>query len=190
MATRRASTSRKKTARKKGKPLRQSWRDLVSWWTRQKVASAKRATQKVSDGKARVKAAEDKAKAKAEEDKLAAVKRAQGDAEKAARDATRAARRAQQQAAATQRAQQRAAQRGPVTVGGTITATGQTGSATLCGHPHITDPRQKCGNPVLPGTPTCAAGHPQGGSSFGGPRPSQIVNQHTPQFGAAARGNP
>jgi hypothetical protein len=184
MATRRASTSRKKTARKKkGKPLRQSWRDLVSWWTRQQVASAKRATQKVSDGKARVKAAEDKAKAKAEEDKLAAAKKAQKDAEKAAR-------RAQQQAAATLRAQQRAAQRGPVTVGGTITATGQTGAATLCGHPHITDPRQKCGNPVLPGTPTCAAGHPQGGSSFGGLRPSQIVNQHTPQFGAAARGNP
>ena len=34
-------TARKKRAKKKAKPLRQSWRDLVSLYTRAKVAKAK-----------------------------------------------------------------------------------------------------------------------------------------------------
>jgi len=33
--------------------------------------------------------------------------------------------------------------------------------AALCGTPLPEDPRQTCTHPVLPGTPTCAAGHPQ-----------------------------
>lgn len=158
--------ARKKKACKKGKPLRQSWRDLVSWWTGQRKASAARAKQKVGDAKTRAKAAEDKAAAKAEQDKLKAENRAK-------RDAARAAERQ----AATERAQQRAAARGPVKVAGTIFSTGAMagaqvvsgGQAVRCNHPHITNPREKCHNPVLPGSPTCAAGHPQGSSSFGGP---------------------
>ena len=88
--------ARKKKARKKAKPLRQSWRDLVSWWTGQKAASAKRAKQKVGDAKTRAKAADDKAAARAERDRLKAEARAKRDAQRAA-----------EQQAATERAQQR-----------------------------------------------------------------------------------
>ena len=172
--------TRKKKARKKGKPLRQSWRDLVSWWTAQKVAKAKRLKQANADAKARAKADAEKAAEKAKRDRLKAESRAKKDAE-------RAAQRAAEQQAATERAQQRAAARGPVRIPGTIIQTGAGGAATLCGHPHITDPRQKCGNPVLPGTMACAAGHPQGASSFGGPPVRRVVNQHDPQPGWAAR---
>lgn len=169
-------SARKKKARKKGKPLRQSWRDLVSWWTGQQKAAAKRAKQKVTDQKTRVAAAEEKAAARAERDRLKAEARAKKDAERAER--VRA-----EQAAATARAQQRAAQRGPARVAGTILQTGvmagaqvvSGGQAVRCNHPHITNPREKCHNPVLPGSPTCAAGHPQGASSFGGPPASAQV---------------
>ena len=162
--------ARKKKARKKGKPLRQSWRDLVSWWTGQKAASAKRAKQKVGDAKTRAKAADDKAAARAERDRLKAEARAKRDAQRAA-----------EQQAATERAQQRAAARAPQRVAGTILQTGAMagaqvvsgGQAVRCNHPHISNPREKCHNPVLPGSPTCAAGHPQGASSFGGP-PAQV----------------
>lgn len=156
------TTHRKKT-RKKGKPLRQSWRDLVSWWTRAKVAKAKRARQAVTDTKKRDDATKALAAAKAEKERLKAEARAK-------RDAARAAAKAAEQQAAARRAEQRAAGRVPGDVTRFIIpghSVPQAGSV-LCGQPHITDPRQKCGHPVLPGTHACAAGHPQGASSFGG----------------------
>lgn len=148
-------TSRKKTRRKKSKPLRQEWRDLVSWWTRAKKAKADRVAQGVRDAKIRAAAAQKKAASKAEKDKVRAENRAKKDAAQAV-----------ERQAASARAQQRAAERqsGGRRVQGTIVQP----VAALCGTPLPEDPRQTCSHPVLPGTPTCAAGHPQGRNQHAG----------------------
>jgi hypothetical protein len=178
MATRRPASRKKTTRKKKGG----FWKGVAAavaapfrWWD--DIADAAHTVKKARAG--HLKRAGARAKERPVLDATAAAGRVAREVEKARRKAARDAEIAEEDRLAAERAQvkRQGKTRQGSPAGGEVVV-GQV--ASLCAQP--TADGTRCQNLVLPGTPECAAGHPQGGSSFGGPRPGQRpVNQHDPQ---------
>ena len=190
---RRTSTTRRTTSRRNGTPKKKggffaALAKLVTvpmgWWD--DAMDAAHTVKKAHAGHQKRAGARAKERPVLEADKAAG--RAAVDAGKAARKAARQALIDEEERLAAERAQvarEAKAQKGRPAAGAPQYVVGQV--AHLCGFEY--ERNQKCTHPVLPGTLACAAGHPQGGSSFGGLRPGQrIINAHDPRPGAAARG--